>query len=216
MGTQCEGIADMHFWRREYFQTLKDVAAEASRSPDWADYATFCVEYESGFRKKAFATLDGFISKYERAPFLERRRFVRWLLTQAEGREGRHMLLPHPLNIRLVEPTLLEWTFVEPDCSEPHKWLGGLEHLREALALNPNDDLARQKLIVSILGQVSFAAYDLPLNYIGDFREDLAAFSEAEQLIPKLQNEQLRNSFASELKIDRERILEFIRHREMQ
>jgi len=203
----------MYFWRREYFQTLKDVAAEAINSPEWADYATFCLEYESGFRKKAFATLDGFIFKYERASFLERRRFVSWLLAAAEGREGRHMLLPHPLNIRLVEPTLLEWTLVEPDCSEPHRWLGGPEYLRKAIGLNPNDELARRKLIVWTLGRVSFAAHELPRGHIGDFKEDLEALAEAKELVPALQNERDRNFFVSQIDFDRACILEHIRKR---
>jgi hypothetical protein len=96
----------MHFWRKQYFRALKDVGAEASKSSEWADYATFCLEYEEGFRKRAFTTLDQFISTYERAPFIDRRRFVSWILSQAEGRQGRHTLLPYPLNVRLIEPTL--------------------------------------------------------------------------------------------------------------
>jgi hypothetical protein len=31
----------MHFWREKYFQTLKDIAAEARTVPGWADYAAF-------------------------------------------------------------------------------------------------------------------------------------------------------------------------------
>jgi len=31
-------------------------------------------------------------------------------------------LVPHPLQIRIIEPTLLEWVKVEPSCSEAHCW----------------------------------------------------------------------------------------------
>jgi hypothetical protein len=47
------------------------------------------------------------------------------------------MLVPHPLHVRVVEPTLLEWTEVEPGCSEPHRCLGGYEHLKRAIELAP-------------------------------------------------------------------------------
>jgi len=36
----------MHFWRKDYFQTLRDIAVDASTVPEWGDYATFCAEYE--------------------------------------------------------------------------------------------------------------------------------------------------------------------------
>src|SRR5215469_16233057 len=99
----------MYFWREDYFQTLKDVAAEAKMSPEWADYAAFCSEYERGLRPRAFAILEQFMHSMERASFADRRRFVSWLMSRSDGREGRSMLIPHPLHIRVIEPTLLEW-----------------------------------------------------------------------------------------------------------
>jgi hypothetical protein len=189
---------------------LKDVAAEASKAPEWSDYATFCLEYEEGFRKRAFTILDQFISTYERAPFLDRRRFVSWILSQAEGRQGRHMLLPHSLNVRLIEPTLLEWTIVEPACSEPHRWLGGYEHLRQAIELDPDDELARRKLIICIMSRVSLDVDDLPKGYLRAPKEDLAALAEAEELVPALQNEQFRDYIAVQIRLDRKRIEDYM------
>jgi hypothetical protein len=83
------------------------------------------------------------------------------------------------LHVRVVEPTLLEWTEVEPGCSEPHRWLGGYEHLKRAIELAPDDELARRKLVVLILGRVGFASYELPVGYLGAAHEDLVALSEA-------------------------------------
>lgn len=201
----------MHFWREQYFRALKDVAAEASKVPEWADYTTFCLEYEEGFRKRAFTTLEQFISTYERAPFSDRRRFVSWILSLAEGRQGRHMLLPHPLHVRLIDPTLLEWTIVEPACSEPHRWLGGYEHLRQAIDLDPDDELARRKLIVCIMSRVSLDVDDLPKGYLRTPKEDLAALAEAEELVPALQNEQFRDYIAAQIRFDRKRIEDYMR-----
>jgi hypothetical protein len=205
-GYDVRKIKIMHFWRKDFFETLNKVAAEANKTPEWSDYATFCVEYERGLRKKAFAILDRFISVYERASFADRRRFVSWLLYQAEGREGRHMLLPHQLNVRLIEPTLLEWTMEDPDCSEPHRWLGGSEHLKQAIELDPTDEIARRKLIVWVMSQVSDAVHELPFGYLGNPFEDLALLADAEKLAADLQNEKERDLFVTEIKAERKSI----------
>ena len=96
----------MQYWRDDYFKTLVDIAADAAKSPDWADYAAFCLEYESGLRPQAFAVLERFMHALERAQYSERRRFVSWLMNTADGTPGQHLAVPHPLRLRIVEPTL--------------------------------------------------------------------------------------------------------------
>jgi hypothetical protein len=203
----------MHYWRKGYFESLRDVANAARTVPEWADYAVFCEEYERGLRREAFAILERFIFSLERAPFITRRLFVGWLLRQADRREGRHMLVPHPLNVRVVEPTLLEWTLVEPECSEPHLWIGGYEHLRRAIELAPDDELAKKKLIVLILGRVGFATHELPVGYLGVADEDLAALREAEMLLEGLSSNDDRAQLAADIAEERRLIQEYLRDR---
>lgn len=203
----------MHFWRKEFFQTLKDVAANAAAAPEWADYAAFCSQYERGLRGSAFVTLERFISSMEHAFFADRRRFVSWLLPQAEGREGRHMLVPHPLHVRVVEPTLLEWTVVEPGSSEPHRWLGGYDHLKRAIELQPDDTVARKKFVVFILRRVGFATHELPIGYIGAPNDGLVLLNEAEAALQGLSNGEERENFAEEIAKKRTLIQEYLRKR---
>jgi hypothetical protein len=180
----------MHFRHEDYFQTLKDVAAEARTVPAWADYAAFCEEYERGLRREAFDTLERFTSSIERAPFAERQRFVSWLSQRADRREGRHMMIPHHSYVRIVEPTLLEWTAVEPDCSEPHLWLGGYDHVKRAFELEPDNQLARRKLLLLVWGRVDFEAYEN--GWSTNFDKDLATLSEVEELLKGVSNEEDR------------------------
>jgi hypothetical protein len=203
----------MHFWREQYFKTLKDVAAEASETAEWADYALFCLEYERGLRLQAFATLKRFVASIGSAPFQERRLFVSWLMQRADGKEGQHMLIPHPLRLGVIEPTLLEWKEVEPRCSEPHRWLGGYEHLKLAVELQPDDELSRRKLIASILGRVGFATHELPVGYLGVAHDDLSALIEAEALLQGLSSDEERKRFAAQISEERTLIEEHLRGR---
>jgi len=203
----------MYFWRDKYFKSLKDVAAEARGIPEWSDYAAFCDEYERGLRGEAFTILERFICSLERAPFTDRRRFVSWLLRQADGREGRHMLGPHPLRVRIIEPTLLEWIVVEPECSEPHLWLGGYEHLKHAIELAPDDELAKRKLIILILRRVGLASHELPVWYLGNANEDLAVLREAEVLLQGLPSEDDRRQLAAKIGEKRKLIQEYLGQR---
>ena len=199
----------MYFWAENDFKTLKDVAAEARTVPEWADYAAFCEEYERGLRGKAYTILERFMSHLERAPFPERRRFVSWLSGRSDRREGRQRLIPHPLQVRVVEPTLIEWTIVEPHCSEPHLWLGGYDHVKRAFELEPDSQLARRKLIILVWSRVDFEAYGL--GYLGNIDRDLATLSEVEELLAGLSNEEDRLSLAADLAEDRRLIKEHLR-----
>ncbi len=200
----------MWFWRDAYFQTLKDVAAEASASPEWAGYATYCTEHERGLRRQAFTILDRFISQMERASFADRRRFVSWLLHRADLRDGSHMLAPHPLRKRIIEPTLAEWLQVEPSSSEPHRWLGGYEHLKRAIKLDPSDEIALRMFISCILGSVDYATHSLPYGYNGEPSGDLAVLVEAEAALSGLSSEDDRSRAAAEIAEQRRLIEDYL------
>lgn len=189
----------MWFWRDTYFQTLKDVAAEAGASAELADYAAYCREYERGLRREAFRILERFIARMERVPFVDRRRFVSWLLHRADLRDGNHMLAPYPLRNRIIEPTLDEWLRVEPSSSEPHRWLGGYEHLKRAIELDAFDEIARRRFIGCILGTLDYDTHKLPYGYLGNPADDLSLLAEAEVAMSGLAREDDRRIAAAEI-----------------
>lgn len=206
-------MAGMLHWRGDYFENLKRFASLARAIPEWSDYATFCEKYEQGLRQEAFGRLEHFIEYLEKSTFLERRKFVSWLLPRVDGVEGKHMLVPHPLSNRIIQPTLCEWIVAEPECAEPHLWLGDYDNLKSALALKPDDDVIRRKLVTCILNRVDWATNELPTAYIGVPSEDLTALVEAERLIEKLSSEQERTDFDAALREQRGMILFYLNSR---
>ncbi len=202
----------MHYWRKGYFESLKEVAAAAEREcPPWREYADFCLEYERGLRGEAFIILDRFIQWMERAPFEDRRRFTSWLLFQADDATGHHMLIPHPLQTRIIEPTLWEWVEVDPLCSEPLRWLGGYENLTKAIELDPSDEIARRKLIIVMLSRVGYAIHELPSGYLGNPSDDLETLTRAEMLLSDLSNPEERAKLAGAIADEKTTILRFLK-----
>jgi len=203
----------MLHWRSDYFENLRRVASLARTIPEWSAYASFCEQYEQGLRQDAFVRLERFIEYMEKAPLSERRRFVSWLLPRVDGVEGKHMLAPHPLSNRIIQPTLCEWIVAEPERAEPHLWLGDYDNLKHALTLKPDDNVIRRKLVACILNRVDWATHELPTGYIGEPSEDLAAQDEAEGLIEKLSSERERADFSAALYEQRAMILSSVNSR---
>jgi hypothetical protein len=201
----------MYYWREGYFKDLNAAAAAANASGKWRDYGTFCLEYERGLRHQAFSTLERFIHTMEREPFAERRTFVSWLMSISYGREGRGMLIPHPLKIRVVEPTLLEWTEIEPACPEPHRWLGGYEHLEKAIEFDPADQIALRELVISLLGRVAYSTHHLPAAYLGSPMVDLETLDRIKAMLPGILSDDDRGAYATEVAEQMTAIREYLR-----
>lgn len=204
----------MWYWRESSFKTLKDVAAEASKTAEWADYAEYCVEQDRGLRRQALKVLDRFISRLKVAPLSERQKFVSWLFHISHARDGEHLLMPYPLRKQIVEPTLSEWSESDPTASEPHRWLGGYDHLKHAIQLNPFDEIARRKFIDCILQSVEQATHELPFGYLGSPHDDLALLREAETALLDLPAEDERNRIAARISEERKWIEGYNKSRE--
>lgn len=175
------------------------MASEAAAVAEWRGYAAYCTQRELGLRKSALLSLDDFIKNMGAASLDERKRFVSWLMQRSYNGNALNFLLPHPLIKQLIDPTLEEWKAVDPQASEPCRWLGGYDNLKTALKLNPADDIARQKLVKMVVIGVAYEAHELPKGYIGNAREGYAELVEAAQEAFKLADPEDRRQALSKI-----------------
>jgi len=205
----------MHFWRQDRFKSLQEFIKDADKFPEWSDYFAYCEHLERGLRKEAFAKLDGFISSLLTMSFEERRRFVSWLYNRVWNSGWLNTFVPHPLQTRLTDPTLIEWVERQPDAAEPHCWLGTAEHLRRSVALDPQNEVACRRLISCILSGMGYAIHELPAFYLGDDPlEDLADLATAGELLTNVYNPDDRTQFAARITEVKKLLEEYIRSQE--
>jgi hypothetical protein len=203
----------MHYWRDNSFQVLAEAANYASAVPAWAEYGRFCELLEKGLRKDAFKHLAAFIEDAAEWSFEEKRKFVSWLYHFAGEREDSFLLLPQPLHKGFLEPALREWVEREPESGEPHRWFGTHEHLKEAVRLDPADEIARERLANMVFGWIGYSTHELPYGYIGNPEEDLQMLSEVEPIISGISDKAKRAEYQGALSELREEIYAYLRGR---
>jgi hypothetical protein len=204
----------MHHWRENCFKTLTEAADQASAVPAWAEYAHFCERLEKGLRQDAFGHLKSFIETAAEWPLSEKKRFVSWLYHfAAERPDDSFLLMPHPLRLKFLEPALAEWIVREPESGEPHRWISTIDHLEEAIRLEPTDEIARERMVKLILGGVDSAQNHLLCcnHYAGNAEEDLQALEKVEPHIEAISNEDKRAHFYVEVIELRESIQRYLR-----
>jgi hypothetical protein len=148
---------------------------------------------------RPFASLGEFISALEQAPFADRKAFVSWILHETDRADGKHLVKPYPLQTRIIDSTLAEWLKCDPESGEAHRWIGGDDHLKQALSIDPDDQIVRRKIIVAILDRVAHSMHELPEGYLGDPEQDRIALTDAASLLEHLSDEQLCRDLSSDV-----------------
>jgi hypothetical protein len=178
---------------------MRAIADEAERL-GLAGYAEYCRLRESGLRSQAFAALARFITFAAALPDRERRALSDWLMSTREQHNRVDEVLPHPLKVNVVEPTLEAWRNDTRDAA-PRRWLGILHHdrdlLDDAIACDATDDIARRHLIRLLLDHVAFSTHHLSEGlYLGDIPTDFAFLDKAKHELQQLRDPERRDRAA--------------------
>jgi hypothetical protein len=101
---------------------------------------------------------------------------------------------------------------IDLNCSEPDRWLGGFEHSRLAIQIDPADQIARGMLVRLILNQIGMNIHEIPTGYryLGEPNQGFAARDEAEQLILGLPGEDERKRLALPVEEERSLIRQYL------
>lgn len=186
---------------------LLTVGNAALNNPDWMEYANYCFAREKGLRKEAFQHLDNFLQATRSWTNADRIAFVAFLFPFFETVEDAdYGPFPQPLSEKLVKLTLEYWCENEKLDERPFRWYGTYyrseEHLFKALALNPKDDIARQRLLTWWTYNIYYSIHHLPEGYIGDPYKDLELAEKVESHIIQLTDLSLQEKWKKVLEED--------------
>lgn len=191
------------------------VGKAAQVNPDWADYASYCLDREKGLRKEAFRHLDSFLAAAMPWPADKKIAFIRFLFPFFESvPEADYGPFPQPLSDRLIKPALQQWCEVETVDNNPFRWYGKYyrseQHLFRALELSPADDLARQAILLWWTDAINYSVHHLPEYYIGDPYEDGRLGGKINEQIQRLAVPELREYWTNRLEKDLELVRNYI------
>jgi hypothetical protein len=185
---------------RERDTLLGKLAAEAGRVPEWSHYAAYCHDRAHGLRRTALEHMRAFVAETDGWDDGARRAFVEWLCVQLEPHlDVAHHATRQRIVERLIHPTLRKWTGTHISDPRPHRWLGMLfagyryyrpnaenaapvnakEHLRKAIAIDPQEQPSRIRLVELLIDDMVWDTHRLPDYYIGDPEITLEVADEA-------------------------------------
>jgi hypothetical protein len=191
----------VQIWRAETFELLKRLASTATEL--WPGFAAFAALQERGLRDQALAAVRTFADEMRARPQDSRWEFVSWLLHQIDA--SRHVvleaLIPFPLKVEVVLPTLREACNAQLPCADAYLWMsrhfatdivaecsneadprGSL--LREGMRQAASDVRLSNALAVHLVGIVEDNQHHLfESKYLGDAAEDLQRLNEARALL---------------------------------
>lgn len=179
----------MHYWNRDNFEGLLDLAdAFESNSLDFDLLSRYCRYRENGRRKEAFEALREFLNNNK--PWIDSvaREKCQTILELQSLVPGVHQFLSQPLMTQFIDPVLEKWLMDEPENPQPLRWFGLLhghsEYLCKALTITPEDNPVRSRLITMHMADVDYATHHLDEgHFIGNLEMAKQALKTAEQLL---------------------------------
>jgi hypothetical protein len=176
----------MHYWNKDNFEGLLDLARELGQIPELALLSEYCVLREKGLRKQALNRLNEFLDTASSWEVESARRLVLSILSADARTPEAHQFMSHPLVERLIFPVLEQWRSDCPSAVEPLRWLGLLRQdskaLKAALSLDPADVPVRRRLVDFAFDDAYHATHHLSesvlLMTVDETRASIAAARE--------------------------------------
>lgn len=178
----------MHYWNKDNFAGLLELAKEFAKTPELAGLAEYCLMREKGLRSQALARLNHFLAETKLWDVDIARRQVITILEANACTPAAHHFMTFPLMGQLIFPTLDRWLVDEPSAICPIRWLGLLrsdpDALNLALSLDPGDIPVRRCLINLALDKADYSTHHLSESVLlSSVEETRSAIAVARNLI---------------------------------
>ena len=204
----------MWYWNQDNFEGLVAIAESIAGEQMWHHFADYLRLREQGLRKRALQSITQLIADARRWPAVERRRFANWIFDVHLRHPEVHQLIVTPLNQQMLIPTLKEWTENEAENSAPCRLLGFAtgdhQHFSDALALNPQDDVSRYRLVLRDLAGVDFQCHHLPDYFIDKPSDAIATLDSAREMTMGFVDSRIGASLESEFSLLRSKVNDWV------
>lgn len=142
-----------------------------------------------GLKKKAQPLLDLFLDELNRRSKQERRYFID-LICRIKFFTKESGLFPTDLYTKIVLPEIEEWLKEEPRNIIPKRWSNNLEENKNALIIDPSDQIALEIVGNKIINRISMNQHEIESGYPydGDPTEDIALIGFYEERLNNMQD----------------------------
>lgn len=192
----------MWYWNQQNFEGFIAVADSIADQQQWSLFAQYCRLREQGLRPQALQAITELIAESSGWEDSARNEFAHWIYSTSLSNPEVHQLIPTPLKMHLLVPTLEQWATSEPSNAIPERWLGFAtgdhEHFSNALALDATDDISRCRLVSRDLGDVEHQCHHLPDYFIGEIDIAIMTLDRAKALAADFSNPDIAPTLADE------------------
>lgn len=131
---------------------------------------------KQGLKKKAMEELEYFFLDFNLQSHSDRRFFIDIVNRIAFLTDNYSLFLPENLNSKFLVPEIKLWIKDEPSNPIPYKWSSNIDDNTKSVELDPQDQIALEKLVNRLIGKISMNQHELGVNnsYDGNPGEDIA------------------------------------------
>ncbi|MDQ1144040.1 hypothetical protein QE429_000867 [Bacillus sp. SORGH_AS 510] len=166
-------------------------------------FKEFCQYKEKGLRKEAFKSLDTFLNETKDWNAVKKRAFISWLFGWFEKSDDIHHVLVHPLEEKLLKPTLNDWMVEDSEDPKLFRWSGlflktddHLTHLEKALELGgKREQRVLEEIINYYIYSIEFSFHHINEDaYLGEIHEDQEILLKIDCLSTKVEDTQSKEN----------------------
>ncbi len=140
-------------------------------------FADYCFNLDKGLRKNALKCLDSFLDNTKNWEYSTKENFCKTIFGVSHTTNNDiEFILTTNLADKLIKPTLLEMTTLEPNNFLAFKWYGqyfrDTTFIKKAHELNPTDNSIKIILLNRLENDIWSSTHHLPDGFIGDIHEN--------------------------------------------